>query len=122
VVSLYDMYDSIGPGIDPIMNVPDLHDNATSLRRFQAIKEHLFSELKDEAVILSLKNGKYYGLNAVGVSVWTAVQDLVTLAEIESAIMLEYEVDEETCRREVMSFLDKMVDEKLIETIDERGR
>jgi hypothetical protein len=90
-----------------------------SPRHFVAIKEHLFSNLNDEAVILSLKNGKYYGLNGVGGSIWAAIQESRTLGEIESIIMSEYEVDPETCRREVKTFLETMLAEELIETVDE---
>lgn len=112
------MYDSIELGMDSDMNSTNVPGKAVSVRRFHSIKEHLFSQLNDEGVILSLKNGKYYGLNAVGVSVWTAVQNSTTLDEIESAIMLEYEVDRETCRREVTSFLDRMIAEELINIVD----
>ena len=87
-------------------------------KRYQAIKEHLFSQLNDEGVILSLSNGKYYGLNSVGVAVWISILEGATLAEIEAAVMREYDVDEDTCRREVASFLQEMLTEDLIETID----
>jgi hypothetical protein len=113
------MYESINSGIVDIMNTPDFaHTNASS-RRFQAIKEHLFSKLNNEAVILSLKNGKYYGLNAVGVSIWAAIQESRTTAEIETIVKGEYEVDHETCRREIREFLDTMLAEELIESGDE---
>ena len=70
-------------------------------------------------MILSLKNGKYYGLNSVGVVVWKNLQQAVTLYQIETAVMAEYDVDEETCRQEVLSFLETMAREELIETIDD---
>ena len=87
--------------------------------RYRAIKEHLLSELNEEAVILSLKNGKYYGLNSVGFIVWTNVQEAATLSEIEAVVMNEYDVDEETCRCAVSSFLEEMLSEELIETVDD---
>lgn len=97
-----------------------LHTDVTSNGpRYKAIKEHLFSDLGDEAVILSLKNGKYYGLNSVGVTVWTNVLESATLSEIEAAVMNEYEVDEETCRRAVSLFLEEMLEEELIEAVDD---
>ena len=87
--------------------------------RFQAIKEHLFSLLGDEAVILSLKNGKYYSLNSVGSSIWNVIQAPTSFNEIENAILLEYDVDPQTCRNETVQFLEKMVAEDLILMIDE---
>ena len=114
------MYDSNTHGASREMTLPPI-DPSTSVRRYRAIKEHLFSELSEEAVILSLKNGKYYGLNSVAVVVWRNVQDAATLDEIEAAVMTEYDVDEETCRNEVVSFLETMLNEELIETIDDPG-
>ena len=95
-----------------------LTDFTSPVRRYRAIKEHLLSELNEEAVILSLKNGKYYGLNSVGFTIWTNVQESATLSEIEAAVMNEYDVDEETCRREVSTFLEQMLSEELVETVD----
>lgn len=106
-------------------NIDDLKVAAESPLRFsatlsfQAIKEHLFSLLSDEAVILSLKNGKYYSLNSVGSSIWGAIQVPAKLSDIEAAILKEYDVDPQTCRREVILFLEKMVAEDLILMIDE---
>ena len=94
---------------------------APDRRRFQANKEHLYSELKDEAVILSMVSGKYYGLNPVGVSIWRSIQEPATLEDIHSAVMAEYEVDENTCRNEVASFLQLMSDEQLVEVLDEKN-
>jgi Coenzyme PQQ synthesis protein D (PqqD) len=87
--------------------------------RYTAIKQHLFSDLNNEAVILSIKSGKYYGLNAVGASIWKAIESPLTFAEIQARVMGEYEVAEGTCHREVSAFLQKMTNEGLIEVLDE---
>jgi Coenzyme PQQ synthesis protein D (PqqD) len=102
-----------------IMDSPTFGNEATGKRRYKAIDEHLYSDLKDEAVILNLANGRYYGLNAVGVSIWKALLEPATLGEIEIGIMREFAVDQETCGREVTAFLDKMAEEELIEIIDD---
>ncbi|MGD9629036.1 MAG: lasso peptide biosynthesis PqqD family chaperone [Pyrinomonadaceae bacterium] len=93
--------------------------NAIRVRRYRAIEDHLFSDLAEEAVILSLRNGKYYGINHVGASIWWVIQQPATLAEVESHLMKEYDVDEETCRAEVALFLETMMREKLIDVFDE---
>lgn len=76
--------------------------------------------MQDEAVVLSMATGKYYGLNPVGVSIWKSIQAPAALDEIESVVMSEYEIDQETCHREVLTFLKQMADEKLIEILDEK--
>lgn len=89
--------------------------------RFVAIKDHLYTDLKEEGVILSLKNGKYYGVNGVGACIWTAIQTPVTFEEIQSAVMQEYDVDQKVCYEEVLSFLQKMEEEELVEVLDEKA-
>lgn len=88
-------------------------------RQYTAVKEHLYSELNGEAVVLSLATGKYYGLNAVGVAIWRAIQTPASVQHIKSALMEEYDVDTETCSREVSEFLRRMLEEGLIEAKDE---
>ena len=91
------------------------------ITRFKAVAEHLHCDLNGEAVVLSLANGRYYGMNSVGARIWELVQDARSADEIERAILLEYEVDQEVCRRQVSDFLQKMVAEELLVVIHESG-
>ena len=101
------------------MNMPLSSENDVKVKRFARIKQHLYSDLNGEAVILSLRNGKYYGLNSVGACIWNGLAAPVTLSELESAVMNEYDVDEAVCEHEVDAFLRRMVDEGLVEILDE---
>lgn len=92
---------------------------SVSPTRFVAIKEHLYSDLSGEAVILSLKNGEYYGLNAVGRSIWLSLRSPSSAEEIVALLTSEYEVGEDTCYEEVRLFLSKMRDVGLVEIVDE---
>ena len=96
-----------------------IHKPAVS--RYKAISEHLCCDLNGEAVILNLKNGKYYGLNGVGSRIWDLVQTPISSSEIESVILLEYDVALELCQRQVSEFLKQMLSEELIEIVNETG-
>lgn len=61
-----------------------------------------------EVVILDLKSGNYYGLDAVGARVWTLIEAPTSLADIRRIIMDEYEVDAETCERDILAFVNQM--------------
>ncbi len=98
----------------------NLDDLTLTNNRFEAIKDHLYSEIKGEGVILSLKNGKYYGVNIVGSSIWQAIQSPATLQEIQTAVTREYDIDLEGCRQEVLTFLEQMVNEELVEVLNEK--
>lgn len=87
--------------------------------KFRASKDCLYTKLQEESVILSLKNGKYYGLNAVGVSIWQKLQTPVTFSEIRGTIQQEYDVDETVCDKEVSAFLEHLKEEGLVDGIDE---
>ena len=87
--------------------------------RFSAIEEHLYSDLGGEAVILSLQNGKYYGLNPVGVTIWKLLKTPSTIADIQRTVLSEYDVEPEIAAKEIATFLDMMVEEKLIKVLNE---
>lgn len=100
------------------------YSSALELRDYQnclfvADEEHLYSELKSEGVILSLTNGKYYGVNEVGASIWKAVQSPTKISDIQAAVMREYDVEGGQCVQEILTFLDKMYRENLIKIFNE---
>jgi hypothetical protein len=53
--------------------------------------------------------------DVVGASVWTLIEQPVCLGAIREAIMSEYDVDAETCDRDILAFLDKMQAVGLVE-------
>ena len=102
------------------MNLKAIDNHISDENRFTAIKDHLYTDLKEEGIILSLKNGKYYGVNGVGACIWTVIQSPATFQDIQSAVMREYDVNQELCRDEVLAFLKMMREEELIEIFDEK--
>ena len=84
-----------------------------------ASKEQVSSELSGEAVILDLKSGVYYGLNEVGASIWTLLQQPKTVGEIQKAILEEYAVEPEQCDRDIHALLQDLAAQGLIEVQNE---
>ena len=62
-----------------------------------------------KAVMLSIENGKYYGLDGVGTDIWNLVVEPRSVAEICEKLLERYDVDAETCRGEVTSFLETLI-------------
>ena len=83
-----------------------------------ATPEQVSCALGDESVILSLKNSVYYGVNPVGASIWKLLQQQRSVAELRDAVLDEYEVEAERCERELLSLLEKMRSEGLIQVVD----
>jgi hypothetical protein len=80
-----------------------------------ANKQLIAAELSDEVIILNLSNGVYYGLDGVGSRIWSLVREQKTVGEIVNAIFAEYEVDAERCRQDVVSLVQRLADEGLVE-------
>ena len=72
-------------------------------------------DMDGEVVILDLKSGTYYGLDAVAAKVWDLIEHPVCLGAIREVIMSEYDVDAETCDRDILTFLDQMQAVGLVE-------
>ena len=66
-------------------------------------------ELSGEVVVLSLKNGEYFGLNPVAAVVWNLVQSPRSIAEIRDALLQEFSgVTPEQCLAEVTALVEEL--------------
>lgn len=84
-------------------------------------KDQVSCDLAGEAAILNIKSGVYYGLDPVGARIWNLMQEPRKVAEIQSEITNEYEVEPERCARDLVGLLDKLLAEGLIEVRDGSG-
>jgi hypothetical protein len=79
-----------------------------------ATKEQVSCEVKGEIVILSQSSGIYYGLNAVGAHIWNLIQKPMPVSNIREAVISEYEVEPDKCRRDIIDLLKELADAGLI--------
>ncbi|MGH7665409.1 MAG: PqqD family protein [Gemmatimonadaceae bacterium] len=67
-------------------------------------------DLADEAVILSLATGEYFGLNPVAARIWNLVQQPRRVADIRETLLAEYAgVSPEECTEQMLALLEEMV-------------
>jgi hypothetical protein len=92
----------------------DFADNATII----AISDQASVDLDDEAAILNLKTGVYFGLNEVGAWVWRLIQAPHTVAQVRAALLAEFEVAPETCASDLQALLRDLAQHQLIEVRD----
>lgn len=64
----------------------------------------------DEAVMMSVTAGRYYGLNAVAMRIWELLERPVTIAWLCARLGEEFEVDAQTCEAEVLKFVNELID------------
>jgi len=87
-------------------------DASTVVRRSE---KQIACDMGGEVVILDLDSGTYYGLDQIGAAIWNAIEQPASLVAIRDAIMAEYEVDAETCERDVVAFVERMRGAGLVE-------
>lgn len=75
--------------------------------------------VEDETVILSLRNGSYFGLDPIAAQIWGLIQDPRRVIEIRDRLLEEYDVDSEKCTRDLLGVLDQLAAWELVEVVDE---
>jgi hypothetical protein len=80
-----------------------------------ASSHQVSSDLVGETVVLNLNSGVYYGLNEVGSRIWMLIQQPTTIDHIRDAILQEFDVDEATCVRDILTLLEELKTEGLVE-------
>jgi hypothetical protein len=63
----------------------------------------------EEAVMMSVVAGRYYGLNAVGTRIWDLLERPMTIAELCAQLCEEFEVEAQTCEAEVLKFVNELI-------------
>jgi hypothetical protein len=102
-------------GTSTIDEEADLDMNSSIVRRSA---NQIGCDMGEEVVILDLKSGTYYGLDDLGARIWNLIEQPASLVTIREAIMSEYEVDAETCDRDILAFLNRMQVAGLVEVGD----
>lgn len=71
-----------------------------------ASRQQVACEVQSETVVLSLRNGEYFGLNDVGAAIWRLIQAPCSVAEVRDRLLEGYSgIESETCENEVLMFL-----------------
>jgi len=75
----------------------------------------MFRDLDGEAVVLELESGRYFGLNETGTRMWLLLQEHGSIESALRALMVEYDVNEERLRKELLSFVDTLSSQRLLQ-------
>jgi hypothetical protein len=84
------------------------------------VKEHvIFRALGDEAIVLNLDGGLYFGLDEVGTRIWTLLET-EDLAGVAAALVDEYDVSRETADVDVAAFVEALTGKGLVHRVGDR--
>lgn len=73
------------------------------------------SHMDGEIVLLSIENGKYYNLGEIGGRIWQLIERPTSVNGLVSNLMSEYDVEQQVCEEQALSFLEQLYAEELIQ-------
>jgi hypothetical protein len=77
-------------------------------------KNVIWCDLKDEAVVLHISSGVYFGLEGVSVYIWQYIQTPRKLSEVIDHLMSRFEVTRDVCIERTGLFIEELAQHDLI--------
>lgn len=75
------------------------------------------AEVDGRIVVLSLKAGSYFDLNAVASKIWDMLSTPCSIESILQDLSWQHDVDTQTLTRDVMSFLQSLLAQRLVRIV-----
>jgi hypothetical protein len=75
----------------------------------------LISEVGGESVLLNLKSERYFGLDAMGTSMWSALTRAESIQIAYDSLLAEFDVEEDQLRQDLAELLSRLIDQGLLE-------
>ena len=79
--------------------------------------EQVHTTLGNEAVILGMRDGVYYGLDAVGARAWALLAAPRRVSELVAIIVTEFDVEPERCTADLLALLDDLLARDLVREV-----
>ena len=73
----------------------------------------LFRRVEDEAVLLDLRSGMYFGLNDAGARAWQLIVEHGALSLVLATLVDEYAVERDVVTRDLLALVEQLVARKL---------
>ena len=73
-----------------------------------------FINYNNERIMINKDTGYYFVMNTVGERIWSIIEKDISVNDIINRLLLEYEVSIKECKYTVLSFLEKLYEEKAI--------
>ena len=83
--------------------------------RFEVSPSVRTRALDDELVLLDLRGGEYFSLNATGAEVWHALERGLDLGEIEQDVAVRWPVTSEERRALIRAVVEELVNRGLVQ-------
>ena len=71
-----------------------------------------------ELVMMNLDRGFYYGMEETAKAIWERLAEPRTVADLCADLLARYDIDRASCERDVLAFVDDLLQEDLIHVHD----
>lgn len=91
--------------------------NASVLSKNNVITQNqgnIISNMDGELVMLSIEKGNYYNLGVLGGEIWSLIEKPIKISDLLDKLISQYDVSQQECEEEVLSFLSDLYNEGLI--------
>jgi hypothetical protein len=78
-------------------------------------RDQVSCDIGGETAILNLSSGIYYGLDSIGSRIWDLIQKPRTVAELETILTDEYDVETDRAASDLRELCEKLASARLIE-------
>jgi hypothetical protein len=78
-------------------------------------------DLDGETALMSVANGKYYGLDPIASRIWVLREEARPVTAMCGLLQEEFDVEPTQCEQDVLAFLNEMAQDNLIKVVDESG-
>lgn len=80
--------------------------------------EMITNEVDGELVMMSIENGEYYGLDEIGSRIWELIETPLSLKELVTKLIEEFEVTEEECMADTLDFISELNERNLVLVVE----
>jgi hypothetical protein len=79
------------------------------------------NDIDDEKVMMSVEQGQYYALDPIGSRVWELIEKPIRVKDLIDELLPRYRVERETCERDVLTFLEELHQNGILQVADEQA-
>ena len=75
------------------------------------------ADVGDDLVLLHVDKNAYYDTDAIGADIWHQLEQPVRVRDLCDRLVQKYDVDPETCQRDVLAFLIEALREEVVRVV-----
>ena len=80
--------------------------------------DQVSSDVEGDMAIMSIEQGNYYMLNEVGARFWQLIEEPRRIGDVCRDLLAEFDTDSTACEREIVSLVQELLAQELVEVVD----